>query len=166
MKKILKIRFVKFERAIATQVLEQEGFFKATEHIGGSTAHSFYKERIYLYSPKEYPFEEYKYRVDVIGFDNNAERDEYLEKVVRWISAEQFATGRKLKIGEACLFSDDGKDWHSGEYAGKCARQLGKLRFLALDGDVSLTRWKYVKPLYGALKVDGDVYTWEMEVAE
>lgn len=166
MKKLLKIRFVKFERAIATQVLEQEGFFKATEHIGGSTAHSFYKERIYLYSPKEYPFEEYKYRVDVIGFDNNAERDEYLEKAVKWISEEQFADGRKLKIGEKCLFSDDGEDWNTGEYAGKCARQLGKLRFLALDGDVSLTRWKYVKPLYGALKVDGDVYTWEMEVAD
>ena len=71
-----------------------------------------------------------------------------------------------MEIGEKCLFSDDGEDWHSGEYAGKCAEQLGEPRFLALDGDVSLTRWKYVKPLYGALKIDGDVYTWEMEVAQ
>lgn len=176
MKKLLKIRFVKFERAIATQVLEQEGFFKATEHIGGSTAHSFYKERIYLYSPKEYPFEEYKYRVDVIGFDNNAERDEYLEKAVKWISEEQFATGGKLEVGKMCEVSGDGKNWNWGE-----KRLVAVLpenfrdRYIVwseigkdLNGKDPWCSWAYARPIASCVqpKIDGDTYTWEMAVSE
>ena len=162
MKKLLKIRFVKFEKALVSQILEQDGDFKETTHTRIRHHHRLWYKGLALRGYDN----SYDLQVSTLDFDDNAERDKYLEDVVKWISAEQFAMGRKLKIGEACLFSDDGKDWHSGEYAGKCARQLGKPRFLALDGDVSLTRWKYVKPLYGALKVDGDVYTWEMEVAE
>lgn len=162
MKKLLKIRFVKFEKALAMQILQQVGKFKDGKRVKIGYTPVLAEDCLCLRGRES----EQDNSLSCIDFSTNDERDKYLEKVVRWISAEQFATGRKLKIGEACLFSDDGKDWHSGEYAGKCARQLGKLRFLALDGDVSLTRWKYVKPLYGALKVDGDVYTWEMEVAE
>lgn len=162
MTKKLKIRFVKFECAFAMQILQQVGKFKDGKRVKIGYTPVLAEDCLCLRGRES----EQDNSLSCIDFSTNDERDKYLEKVVRWISAEQFATGRKLKIGEACLFSDDGKDWHSGEYAGKCARQLGKLRFLALDGDVSLTRWKYVKPLYGALKVDGDVYTWEMEVAE
>ena len=162
MKKLLKIRFVKFEKALAMQILQQVGKFKDGKRVKIGYTPVLAEDCLCLRGIES----EQDNSLCCIDFSTNDERDKYLEKVVRWISAEQFATGRKLKIGEACLFSDDGKDWHSGEYAGKCARQLGKLRFLALDGDVSLTRWKYVKPLYGALKVDGDVYTWEMEVED
>lgn len=164
MKKLLKIRFVKFERALAMQVLEMTGKFSDFPvGLNGNIPHTqigapcLNDDSVWLC-----PIQVVKTRL----FDSNAARDEYLNKVVKWISEEQFALDRKLEIGEACLFSDDRKDWHSGEYAGKCAKQLGEPRFLALDGDNSLTRWQYVKPLYGALKIDGDVYTWEMEVAE
>lgn len=164
MKNVLKIRFVKFECALAMQVLEMTGKFSDSPvGLNGNIPHTqigapcLSDDSVWLC-----PIQVVKTRL----FESNTARDEYLDKVIKWISEEQFADGRKLGIGEKCLFSDDGEDWNTGEYAGKCAEQLGEPRFLALDGDVSLTRWKYVKPLYGALKIDGDVYTWETEVAQ
>ena len=162
MTKKLKIRFVKFERAIAMQILEQVGIFKATEHVKAIVCPEIGNKCIYLRGKNL----EYDTAIGFIRFSDNAERDKYFNNAIKWISEEQFADGRKLKIGEKCLFSDDRKDWHSGNYAGKCAKQLGEPRFLELDSNISLIRWKYVKPLYGALKIDGDVYTWEMEVAD
>ena len=144
------------------QILEQVGIFKDTEHVQAIGFPAISSKCIYLRGRNS----EYDTDIGCIRFNDNAERDKHLNNVIKWISEEQFADGRKLKIGEKCLFSDDGKDWHTGEYAGKCAKQLGEPRFLALEGDISLTRWRYVKPLYGALKIDGDVYTWEMEVKD
>lgn len=163
MTKKLKIRFVKFECTIVMQILEQNGVFPSRTHVKISAVPEFADEDILFLRGSETWSD---FVVCVKCFTNNDKRDEYLDEVIGWISEEQFALDRKLEIGEACLFSDDRKDWHSGEYAGKCAKQLGEPRFLALDGDNSLTRWQYVKPLYGALKIDGDIYTWEMEVAE
>ena len=159
--KKLSIRFVRFERAIVVQQLEMTGkeHFTPSEHVAlWGLGIDFADEAIRLSRSCDI-------NIGIRLFNHNAERDEYLNKVVNWISEEQFSTGRKLKIGEKCLFSDDGEDWHSGEYAGKCAKQLGEPRFLALDGDVSLTRWKYVFPFDGvSLRIVDDIYTWEMEV--
>lgn len=161
MTKKLKIRFVKFECALAMQVLEMTGKF-SDYPIGsnGNIPHTqigapcLNDDSVWLC-----PIPVVKTRL----FESNAARDVYLDKVVKWISEEQFATGEKLEIGKKCLFSDDGNDWRSGKYGGKCAEQLGEPRFLSLDGDDWFTRWKYVKPLplYGAPKIDGDIYTWE-----
>ena len=163
MTKKLKIRFVKFERGLAMQILEQEGVFIDTEHVKIDIAPKLFVNSVFL-------------RGSVGKLDwavcssciakTNDERDEYLNKVIKWISEEQFAMGRKLEIGEECLFSDDNKNWISGKYAGKSAKQLGEPRFLEFDCKVSLIRWKYVKPLSSALKIDGDIYAWEMEVSE
>lgn len=161
MTKKLKIRFVKFEYALAMQVLEMNGkFLDSPVGLNGNGSHTqigvpcLNDDSVWLC-----PIPIVKSR----QFESNAARDEYLNKVVKWISEEQFATCEKLEIGKKCLFSDDGKDWHSGKYGGECAKQLGEPRFLALDGDAWLARWKYVKllPLYSALKIDGDIYTWE-----
>lgn len=163
MTKKLVVRFIKLERALVAQQLEVKGQFELSKHIALTKyGVDFAREAVYI-SP------ETTREMNAIGreyFNSNDERDEYLEKVIKWISEEQFSMGRKLKIGEACLFSDDGEGWNTGEYAGKCAKQLGNPRFLALDGEVSLTRWRYVKPLYGALKINGNIYTWEMEVSD
>lgn len=163
MTKKLKIRFVKFEHALVSQQLEIKGIHHFVENMYTQFS-PFYTELRQCgicIQAKENCFSIAR-RI----FADNAERDEYLNDVIKWISEEQFAMGRKLEIGEECLFSDDRKDWHSGKYAGTCAKQLGEPRFLALDGNVSLIRWKYVEPLGGALKIDGDVYTWSLEVAE
>lgn len=157
MTKKLKIRFVKFERAIAMQVLEQEGYFDTKEHVRVRAYPAVDDTCIFLRGWEK----NYDYSLQTIRFDNNAERDEYLNDVINWISEEQFAEDGKLEIGEECLFSEDSNNWLSGKYAGECAEQLGEPRFLKLDNDVSISRWKYAKPFYGALKIDGDVYTWE-----
>lgn len=157
MTKKLKIRFVKFECALAMQILEQEGYFDTTNHVRVRAYPEVDETCIFLRGWEK----EYDYSLKTIRFNNNAERDEYLNNVVKWISEEQFATGGKLEIGEECLFSDDSNNWISGNYAGKCAKQLGEPRFLMLDRDTSLSRWRYVKSLYGVPKIDGDVYTWE-----
>lgn len=164
MTKKLKIRFVKFERALAMQILEQEGYFKATKHVQSFSSPGLSYFYICL---RGNDLSSHNIISTLSNFSDNDERDEYLNNVIKWISEEQFATGGKLEIGEKCLFSDDMKDWNAGKYAGECAEQLGEPRFLELNGNVSLIRWKYVKPFDGeSLKIDGDVYTWEMEVSE
>lgn len=164
-KKSLKIRFVKFERALAMQVLEMTGKFSDSPvDSNGNIPHVQITPHAQIGAPCLDEDSVWLCPIPVVKtrmFVSNTARDEYLDKVVKWISEEQFATGRKLEIGEECLFSDDSKNWHSGNYAGKCAKQLGEPRFLKLVSNISLSRWKYVKPLYGAPKINGDIYTWE-----
>ena len=167
MTKKLKIRFVKFECALAMQILEQEGVFIDTDHVKIDIAPKLFVNSVFL-------------RGSVGKLDwavcssciakTNAERDKYLEKVIKWISEEQFATGGKLEIGKECEASDNGDDWFVRFFAGKSAKQLGEPRYLAYwyDNLGYLIRYKYVRPLASFVrpKIDGDVYTWEMEVSE
>ena len=162
MKKLLKIRFVKFERAIVVQQLEMTGkeHFTPSEHVAlWGLGIDFADEAIRLSRSCDI-------NIGIRLFNHNAERDEYLNKVIEWISEEQFSTGRKLEIGKFCSFSDDGKQWTNGEYAGKCAAQLGEPRFLAGHPESKLlARWKYAFPFEDVrLRIVDDVYTWEMEV--
>ena len=165
MTKNLKIRVVKFERAIAMQILEQVGTFKDTEHVQSVVCPELGSKCIYLRGKNS----TYDTTIGLIRFSDNAERDEYLNNVVKWISEEQFALGRKLEIGKECEASDNGEDWFVRFFAGKSAKQLGEPRYLAYwyDNLGYLIRYKYVRPLASCVqpKIDGDVYTWEMEVS-
>ena len=166
MTKKLKIRFVKFERALAMQILEQVGIFKDTEHVQSVVFPAISYGRIYLRGKHS----EYDTGIGAMRFSDNAERDEYLNNVVKWISEEQFATGGKLEIGKECEASDNGEDWFVRVFAGKSAKQLGEPRYLAYwyDNLGYLIRYKYVRPLASFVrpKIDGDVYTWEMETRD
>ena len=166
MTKKLKIRFVKFERALAMQILEQDGIFKATEHVKAIVCPEICNKCIYLRGKNL----EYDTAIGFIRFSDNAERDKYFNNAIKWISEEQFATGGKLEIGKECEASDNGEDWVVRSFAGKSAKQLGEPRYLAYwyDNLGYLMRYKYVRPLSSFVrpKIDGDVYTWEMEVAE
>ena len=108
MTKKLKIRFVKFERALAMQILEQEGKFDTIKHVRVRAYPQMEENCVFLRSWER----EYDFSVRTIRFNGNAERDEYLNNVVKWISEEQFANGA------------------------------------------------------GEPKIDGDVYTWEMEAQD
>ena len=162
MTKKLKIRFVKFECYLVAQQLEMAGkeLFTPSEHVVLSASGIDFADAAIWLSRS------CNFNIGARRFYHNDERDEYLHNVIKWISEEQFAPDRTLEIGETCLFSDDRKDWLFGKYAGKCSKKLGEPRFLTLSADDSLTCWQYVKPLCGALKIDGEVYTWEMEVAQ
>ena len=166
MTKKLKIRFVKFERALAMQILEQVGTFKDTEHVQSVVCPELGSKCIYLRGKNL----EYDTTIGFIRFSDNAERDKYFNNAIKWISEEQFALGRKLEIGKECEASDNGEDWVVRSFAGKSAKQLGEPRYLAYwyDNLGYLIRYKYVRPLASFVrpKIDGDVYTWEMEVAE
>lgn len=166
MKKLLKIRFVKFERALAMQILEQVGGFETTNHIKVCGIPEMGVERICLRGF----LSACDYDVSAKSFKDNAVRDKYFQKAIKWISEEQFKTGGKLEIGKECEASDDGKDWFVRFFAGKSAKRLGEPRYLAFwDNNLGyLMRYKYVRPLGSFVrpKIDGDIYTWEMEVAE
>lgn len=170
MKKLLKIRFVKFEHALVGQQIGVSGieFFERTKHIEFlGYGIDFVGDAAVGISLSPARFTK---RISTKDFDSNEARDEYLNKVVKWISEEQFRTvrtGGKLEIGEECEFSDDGVNWVWSNFAGKCAKQLGEPRFLQRGGTY-LTRWKYVRPIASCVqpKIDGDVYTWEMEVGD
>lgn len=93
--KKLKIRFVKFECAFAMQILEQKGLFKATEHVQALGFPAISSGCIFL---RGVDSSSHNTISTSSNFPDNAERDKYLNNVVKWISEEQFATGGKLEI--------------------------------------------------------------------
>lgn len=108
MTKKLKIRFVKFEKVLVAQQLEMTGkeHFTQSEHvILSGLGIDFADDAIWLSRSCDF-------NIGVRRFYHNAERDKYFNKVIKWISEEQFANGA------------------------------------------------------GEPKIDGDVYTWEMEVSD
>lgn len=164
MTKKLVIRFIKLECALAGQQLEAKGQFKASKHIVLTKyGVDFSREAVYI-SPAN---TKEMYAIGREYFKTNNERDEYLENVIKWISEEQFPITGKLEIGKACEFSDNGVKWYSGYFGGKCAIELGEPRFLSAGSDI-FVRFKNARPIGGCIqpKIDGDVYTWEMEVAQ
>lgn len=106
MSKKLKIRFAKFENALAMQILEQEGLPK--EKTDGYV-------RIYdspvLISAKVVWLRGYLHytnlKLNPIHFVTNTERDEYLHWTVNAITDELFTGKGELKIGEMCEVRDD-----------------------------------------------------------
>lgn len=169
MTKKLKIQFVKFEKAIAAQLLEVDGF----NWVKDDSTHIRLYPSGYLTLWEEYasiPSVRNNNNISSTSFNDNTERDKYLNKVIKWISEEQFATKGKLEIGKECEVSDDGEGWVRRIFAGKTAKQFGEPRTIALgfENSLILRRWKYVRPIDSFVqpKIDGDVYTWEMEVGE
>lgn len=97
--KKLKILFTKFEKALAMQILEQEGSFCNSYHVQMGVPDLCVND-IYLCAEDE---RDNLNHVSVIEFVSNKLRDAYLKDVIRWISKEQFAMRLgKLKFGELC----------------------------------------------------------------
>ena len=161
MTKKLKIRFTKFERALTMQILEQEGSFRNSAHIQIGIP-EIYSDRIYLCDKDERD----NLGISVIYFATNFNRDEYLNKVIRWISEEQFVEGSgELKVGEMCEVRNKNNDeWkirklitilpkpyyspyivEAYEGSGRCWQAFDQVRPI-----------KNINP-----KIDGDIYTWE-----
>lgn len=165
MTKKLKIRFVKFERALAMQILEQEGKFKRREHIMIGYAPAFEGNYIYLRGGDS----EYDNSLSCKDFFSNAERDEYLNNVIKWISEEQFAENGRLEVGKLCDVSDDNKDWQKRILLAVLPESYFS-KYIASEeySDFKWCSWKYARPIGSCVqpKIDGDIYTWEMEVSE
>lgn len=169
MKKVLKIRFVKLESYLVAQQLEMTGkeHFTLSEHVALlASGIDFADAAIWL-------SRSWNFNIGIRCFRDNAERDEYLDNVIKWISEEQFATGGKLEIGKPCmvsLFNDiDEEDWVMGRLLAILPEHIRRRYIIQSKNDKGLaTSWEYARPLASFVrpKIDGDVYTWEMEVSE
>lgn len=161
MNKKLKIRFVKFERALVMQILEQEGSFCDSEHVcTGLPALS--GNRIYLREERERD----NWDVSERSFVTNAERDEYLKNVIRWISEEQFGRGNEemLKPGELWEVRDNSDDeWEERILIAILPKRFLNRYIVETDSGNSWTYFAFGRPIGRRIepKIDGDIYTWE-----
>lgn len=171
MSKKLKIRFWKAEKALAMQILEQEGSFRDSGHVGMGYP-ELCCDYIYLCDEEE------RDNLDVAArrFDTNASRDEYLKTVIRWISEEQFGKNNEemlkagdLKIGEMCEVRDyEDEQWKEKKLIAILPAQY-EGRFIAEWGDnpSKHSHWNYARPIIKhttpTIEECGQLitYTWE-----
>ena len=110
MSKKLKIQFWRAEKALAMQILEQEGLTSCKED---GEARIWEQPALYEYSIDLRGLAKWaNLRISHIGFDTNAERDAYLDKAVNAITDELFTGEGELKIGEMC----EVKDYKDGQW--------------------------------------------------
>ena len=105
-------------------------------------------------------------KLRIAKFDDNAERDEYAEKLINWITDEQFGGSGKLEIGKPCLVRDR-KDEKWEERYLLAVLPKNKLHPYITCCDIENEIWsffRYAKPLKdNSPKIDGEIYTWESE---
>ena len=107
MKKKLKIKFWKAERALAVQIVEQEGLPKEKYNgviriVNGVSLDS---ETLYLRGSEEI----FDFDISPESFESNKDRDECLDKMTQAITDELFTNGQaELKVGEMC---ESRQDW-------------------------------------------------------
>ena len=144
MSKKLKIQFWKAEKALAMQILEQEGSFCGSEHVYMGLP-ELCCDRIYLRDEME------RGNLDVSArsFVANAERDAYLQKAVKAITDELFTSKGELKIGEMCEVRDDAyKQWEERKLLAILPAQYDE-RFIAewKDYPIKHKGWNYARPI-------------------
>lgn len=167
MSKKLKIQFWKAEKALAMQILEQEGLpeRKVNGFIKIITMPCICRDELCLrgYDTKEDFF------VDVIHFSSNTERDEYLQKAVNAITDELFTGKGKLKVGEICeVRSGDYVCWHKSELIAILPKKYTFRYFTKCTyDDKEFLCWRYARPI--AKRTESKIeecgqlitYTWE-----
>lgn len=167
MKKLLKIRFVKFEKALAMQQLEIKGYFVESERVLFSNyGVDFSQDAVWFaFNPPVIDC-----RIARRYFNSNTERDEYLNKVIKWISEEQFAANGKLEIGKMCEVSlCEGTEvgWVQSKLLAILPKYIEN-RYITQNNlfKNDSVSWTYARPLASCVQpiIEGDIYTWEMEV--
>ena len=167
MTKLLKIRFVKFDKVLVAQQLAVVGaeHFKETEHVKLDGDFYLCESLMSLINSAT----DERLKINAIYFRNNTERDKYLDKVVKWISEEQFATSGKLEVGKMCEVSDDNKCWQSRILLAILPERYD-YRFItnAAGYKTRWLSWLYARHVKSCVQptIDGDVCTWEMEVSD
>lgn len=164
MSKKLKIQFWKAERALAMQILEQEGSFRDSEHVYMGLP-ELCCDRIYLCDEEERD----NLDVSARSFVTNAERDDYLQKAVNAITDELFTGEGELKIGEMCEVRDDeDDDWKRRKLLAILPEKYDE-RFIVEKEEYPYehSSWRYARPITKRTEptVEGGgqliTYTWE-----
>lgn len=164
MSKKLKIQFWKANKALAMQILEQEGLPKRKNEgdVRIWNYSALFRQAIVLYGKEEFDL-----NISHIEFDTNVKRDEYLHKAVNAITDELFTDeGGELKVGEMCEVSDDGVSWRKYRLLAILPDRY-EMRFIVENGTLSWCTCTYARPITKRIepKIEecGDVvtYTWE-----
>ena len=162
--KRLKIQFWKAEKALAMQILEQEGSFRDSEHVHMGVP-ELCCDRIYLCDEEERD----NLDVSARSFVANAERDAYLEKIVNAITDELFTGEGELKIGEMCEVKDyEDEQWKKRKLLAILPEKYDE-RFIVEKEEYPYehSSWDYARPITKRIepKIEecGNVvtYTWE-----
>lgn len=163
MSKKLKIQFWKAEKALAMQILEQEGSFRDSKHVYMGLP-ELCCDRIYLCDEAERG----NLDVDARSFETNTERDAYLEKIVNAITDELFTGKGELKVGEMCEVRDAESDiWKKRKLLAILPEQYNR-RFIAETESRpdEYSSWDCARPIGRTepkIEECGNVvtYTWE-----
>lgn len=168
MSKKLKIQFWKAEKALAMQILEQEGLPEEKEdgfvRIDDSPR-VIPEMGVWLRGYLHYK----NLKLIPIYFVTNAERDAYLQKAVNAITDELFTGKGEPKIGEICEVRDyEDKQWEKRKLLAILPEQYDE-RFIVerKEYPTEVGSWKYARPL--AKRTEPTVeecgqlvtYTWE-----
>ena len=166
MSKKLKIQFWKAEKALAMQILEQDGLPKHKYKGFVKTEHSpaLSSEEIWIRGSEVV----YDFYIDSVYFKSDAERDAYLQKIVNAITDEMFTGKGELKIGEMCEVRDAEFDiWEKRKLLAILPEQYNR-RFIAeTEGRPDeYSSWDCARPIGRTEpKIEGCgqlvTYTWE-----
>ena len=171
MKKKLKIQFWKAEKGLVMQILEQEGLpkEKTDGYVRINDSPALISDKVvWLRGYLHYA----NLRLNPLHFDTNAERDEYLQKVVSAITDELFTEGGsegELKIGEMCeVRNSESSKWEKRKLIAVLPEQYEK-RFITEMKDYTTEHysWRYARTITKRIKAKieefgkGARYTWE-----
>ena len=168
MKKKLVIKFWKAEKALAMQIIEQEGLPKNKPNGVVRITGGVDIEGEILYLRGEHS--SFDFDVVLNQFDDNEKRDEWLNKMTQTITDELFTLDNELKVGEMCEVSNDNETWKV--YPLITILREGLLRRYIVNVGYNVKAWdcfEHARPLCKRteLKVEtnGEIvtYTWEEE---
>ena len=167
MKKKLVIKFWKAERALAMQILEQEGLPKRKTFgcVQSGTSPMLYEQVIGIRDC----YKKDDWFIGSILFDSNQDRDEYLDKITQAITDELFTSDGELKVGERCEVRDfDDDEWCKSELIAVLPDQYTQ-RYIAKTGNSKdcWLCWEQARPIAKRtepkVETNGEIvtYTWE-----
>lgn len=147
MSKKLKIQFWRAEKALAMQILEQEGLPSCKEEgealIWDQPA--LCECSIELRGRTKWA----NLHIPYIEFDTNTERDAYLQKAVNAITDELFEGKGKLRVGEMCeVRNGENENWRKSKLITILPEEYDE-RFIAEweDYPIKHKSWNYARPI-------------------
>lgn len=167
MSKKLKIQFWKAEKALAMQILEQEGLpeYKGNGFVQIYQSIGLKDCRLNLRGI-DTSFDLY---IEQKYFHSSSECDEYLQKIVNAITDELFTGEGELKVGEMCEVRDgEVGDWEKRKLLAILPEQYDE-RFIVerKEYPTEVGSWKYARPITKRIEPTIEecgqlvTYTWE-----
>lgn len=168
--KKLKIQFWRAEKALAMQILEQEGLPKEKRDGFIKIIHSPGLDFVMGVWLRGYP-SSFALSIETISLHSNTARDEYLQKAVNAITDELFTGEGEFKVGEMCEVRDDeDNNWKRRKLIAILPEQYDE-RFIVETEDYPTVHssWDCARPI--AKRTEPTVeecgqlvtYTWEGE---